>query len=87
MPGKSEDIVLHTGSAVERTEIESERSEFSLARRPDTSQRKLNRWQAALIYITNQVGVGILGLPSVMQTLGLIPGIICIIGLGMLSLN
>jgi hypothetical protein len=87
VPPKIQDIVLHTEAAIETTELESEGSEFSLATRPDTSQRKLNRWQAALIYITNQVGVGILGLPSVMQTLGLIPGIICIIGLGMYGLN
>jgi hypothetical protein len=84
---KSRDIPLHAESAIERTEIESEGSELSFAMRPDTSQKKLNRWQAALIYITNQVGVGILGLPSVMQTLGLIPGIICIVGLGMSELN
>jgi hypothetical protein len=82
IPRKSHDIPLHTEAAIRRTEIESEGSEFSFGTRPDTSQRKLNKWQAALIYITNQVGVGILGLPSVMQTLGLIPGIVCIIGLG-----
>jgi hypothetical protein len=86
-PRKSLDIPLHTEAAIRRTEIESEGSEFSFGTRPDTSQRKLNKWQAALIYITNQVGVGILGLPSVMQTLGLIPGIVCIIGLGTLQLT
>jgi hypothetical protein len=86
IPRKSRDIILHSEAALERPEIESEGSEFSLATRPDTSQRKLNKWQAALIYITNQVGIGVIGLPSVMQTLGLIPGIICIIGLGMRGL-
>jgi hypothetical protein len=84
---KSLDFPLHSEAALERQEIESEGSEFSLATRLDTTQRKLNKWQAALIYITNQVGVGILGLSSVMQTLGLIPGIICIVGLGMLQLR
>ncbi|KAH7399682.1 transmembrane amino acid transporter protein-domain-containing protein [Pyrenochaeta sp. MPI-SDFR-AT-0127] len=50
----------------------------------DSSYKVLNRWQASLIYITNQVGIGILSLPTAMQTLGLIPGIICIIGMGIL---
>ena len=48
-----------------------------------SNYKVLNRWQASLIYITNQVGIGILSLPTAMQTLGLIPGIICIIGMGM----
>jgi hypothetical protein len=87
VPRKSQDIPLHTEAAISTTETRSDRSDFSFSTRQDTPQKKLNRWQAALIYITNQVGVGILGLPSVMQTLGLIPGITCVIGLGMPGLD
>jgi hypothetical protein len=83
IPRKSRDLPLHTEAAIETMETRSDGSEFSFSTRQSTPQKKLNRWQAALIYITNQAGVGILGLPSVMQTLGLIPGIICVIGLGM----
>jgi hypothetical protein len=49
----------------------------------DSSYKTLNRWQAPLIYITNQVGIGILSLPTAMQTLGLVPCIITIIRMGM----
>jgi hypothetical protein len=48
----------------------------------DSSYRTLNRWQASFIYITNQVGLGVLSLPTAMQTLGIVPGIITIIGMG-----
>jgi len=44
--------------------------------------KKLGRWRASLIYITNQVGIGILSLPVALRTLGLVPGLICIVGLG-----
>lgn len=47
--------------------------------------RTLNRWDTILILFTNQIGLGILSMPSVMKTLGIIPGIIAIIGLGVLS--
>jgi amino acid permease len=32
--------------------------------------------QTALIFFTNQVGIGILSLPAMLHTIGLIPGII-----------
>lgn len=44
--------------------------------------KTLGRWQTVLIFITNQIGLGILTLPIVLRILGLIPGIIAIIGLG-----
>jgi hypothetical protein len=53
--------------------------------REANSDKKLDKWQASLIYITNQVGIGILGLLAALQTLGLIPGIVCIIGLGKMT--
>ncbi|ETN44094.1 uncharacterized protein HMPREF1541_10644 [Cyphellophora europaea CBS 101466] len=46
----------------------------------------LGPWQAAIIFITNEVGIGILSLPAALNVLGLIPGIISIIGMGTLSL-
>lgn len=50
--------------------------------RQASSYEKLNKGPASLIYVTNQVSIGILGLLAAFQTFGLIPGIICIIGLG-----
>jgi hypothetical protein len=72
-------------TSTEKPASGQEGSDISPATTPDSSQKILNKWQASLIYITNQVGVGILGLPSALQTLGLIPGLICIVGLGMLA--
>lgn len=37
-----------------------------------------------MIYITNQVGIDILSLPVTLRSLGLIPGLICIVGMGIL---
>lgn len=51
----------------------------------ESDYKTLGRWQTAIIFITNEVGIGILSLPTAMQTLGLIPGIIAIVGLGLLT--
>jgi amino acid permease len=45
----------------------------------------LGRWKTSLIFINNEVGIGILSLPTALSYLGLIPGLIVIIGLGLLS--
>lgn len=47
--------------------------------------RTLGRWRACVILITIEVGIGILSLPQALQTLGLIPGIIAILGFGGLT--
>jgi hypothetical protein len=47
--------------------------------------RVLGRWKAGLVFIHTEVGLGILSLPSVVETLGLIPGIIAIIGIGLVA--
>ncbi|KAM0417426.1 hypothetical protein ACHAPT_012575 [Fusarium lateritium] len=49
------------------------------------SFRTLGRWDTILILFTNQLGLGILSLPSTIKTLGIVPGIIAIIGIGFLS--
>ncbi|KAJ4300708.1 hypothetical protein N0V90_002796 [Kalmusia sp. IMI 367209] len=45
----------------------------------------LGRWRACVILITIEVGIGVLSLPSALETLGLIPGIIAIFGFGGLT--
>ncbi|KAH8686424.1 transmembrane amino acid transporter protein-domain-containing protein [Ilyonectria robusta] len=47
--------------------------------------RTLSRWDTVFVLVTNQVGLGILSLPSCLKVLGVVPGIIAIIGLGSLS--
>ncbi|KAF2832740.1 amino acid transporter [Ophiobolus disseminans] len=51
-----------------------------------TGRKKLNTTQTVIIFITNEVGIGILSLPSALNTLGFFPGILCIVVMGMLSL-
>ena len=45
----------------------------------------LRNRQAALIMIAETVSLGILSLPSVLATIGFVPGIVLIIGLGLLA--
>ena len=79
---KAATLPPHDSEKADKTSNKDERSDILDIAGQTSSGNKLSKWQASLIYITNQVGIGILGLPAAMQTLGLIPGIICIIGLG-----
>lgn len=45
--------------------------------------KKLSRWKTIFLLITNTIGIGILSLPLALRSLGLIPGIITIVGLGL----
>ncbi|KAA8623513.1 PotE Amino acid transporter [Pyrenophora tritici-repentis] len=57
------------------------------SQRPDPGEsKKLNCTQTVIIFLTNEIGIGILSLPAALNTLGFFPGIVCIIGMGMLSL-
>ncbi|KAI9720996.1 MAG: hypothetical protein M1828_005468 [Chrysothrix sp. TS-e1954] len=47
--------------------------------------RTMAWWQASAIMIAETISLGILSLPSVLDTVGLAPGIILIIGLGVLA--
>jgi hypothetical protein len=47
--------------------------------------RVLGRWKAAFVFIHTEVGIGILSLPWVLSILGLIPGLIAILGIGVLA--
>ncbi|RSL43724.1 hypothetical protein CEP54_014964 [Fusarium duplospermum] len=48
-------------------------------------QHFMGRRDAIFVLLTNQVGLGVLSLPGVLKTLGLVPGTVAIIGLGCLS--
>ncbi|CAM1501256.1 Fc.00g104180.m01.CDS01 [Cosmosporella sp. VM-42] len=47
--------------------------------------RTFGRWDTIFCLFTNQVGLGILSLPSVLSIMGIVPGIIAIVGIGCLS--
>lgn len=49
------------------------------------SYRTMGRKNTAFVLVTNQVGLGILSLPGILQTLGVVPGVIAIVGIGLLS--
>lgn len=52
----------------------------------DNDPKKLSTIQAAIIFVTNEIGIGILSLPAALNTLGMFPGLLCIIVMGLLSL-
>jgi len=60
------------------------------SKRPEQSapsgKKKLTTTQAVIIFVTNEVGIGMLSLPSALSVLGVFPGILCIIFMGLLSL-
>lgn len=51
----------------------------------EENYRVLGRWRSCVILITIEVGIGILSLPSALQVLGIVPGIITILGFGTLT--
>ena len=52
----------------------------------ETGAQKLTTTQAVIIFVTNEVGIGMLSLPSALNVLGFFPGLLCIVVLGALSL-
>lgn len=51
----------------------------------EVKYRTMAWWQAALIMIAETISLGILSLPSVLASVGLVAGIILIVGLGILA--
>ncbi|PHH65581.1 hypothetical protein CDD81_2016 [Ophiocordyceps australis] len=44
--------------------------------------RTLSRRDTILVLITNQVGMGLLSLPKILQTLGIVPGVLALVAVG-----
>lgn len=51
----------------------------------DIKYKTLKWWQCGMLMIAETVSLGILSLPSTLATIGLIPGVIILIGLGFLA--
>ena len=47
--------------------------------------KSMKWWQGATVMIAETISLGILSLPSVMGTIGLVPGIVLILGLGLIA--
>jgi hypothetical protein len=47
--------------------------------------RVLGRWKTGWVFIHTEVGLGILSLPSVFEVLGLIPGLVAVLGIGLVA--
>ncbi|CEJ80598.1 hypothetical protein VHEMI00773 [[Torrubiella] hemipterigena] len=62
-----------------------EKDESNMFGEGNQTFRTLSRWDTILVLVTNQVGLGILTLPSILHTLGMVPGLIAIIGLGIVT--
>lgn len=52
----------------------------------ESSRKKLTTSQATIIFLTNEVGIGMLSLPAALKVLGFFPGVLCIVVMGALSL-
>jgi hypothetical protein len=50
----------------------------------DVKYKSMEWWQAYMLMTTEAVSVGIISLPSVLATVGILPGIILIAGLGVI---
>ena len=51
----------------------------------DINFRSLEWWQCGMVMIAETVSLGVLSLPTVLSTVGLIPGFILILGMGILA--
>ncbi|KAF4974601.1 hypothetical protein FZEAL_8528 [Fusarium zealandicum] len=64
---------------------ESEDNTTNIYSQGGKSFRTLGRWDTIFILFANQIGLGILSLPSTLKTLGVVPGVIALIGIGIIS--
>ncbi|PPJ57757.1 hypothetical protein CBER1_00215 [Cercospora berteroae] len=51
----------------------------------EVKYRTMTWWQAAMVMIAETISLGILSLPSVLAAVGMVPGVIMIIGLGIVA--
>ncbi|KAB8291624.1 hypothetical protein EYC80_006424 [Monilinia laxa] len=68
-----------------RKETPSDAPTTDIPAPPGIHFRSMTWWQCGIVMIAETVSLGILALPSVLATVGLVPGIILILGLGTLA--
>ncbi|KAH7412097.1 transmembrane amino acid transporter protein-domain-containing protein [Phaeosphaeria sp. MPI-PUGE-AT-0046c] len=85
--GDSEKYDSHSDSDTHIGDISDIQNASKRPNKEETSgQKKLTTTQAVIIFVTNEVGIGMLSLPAALNVLGFFPGLLCIIVMGALSL-
>ncbi|KAL2204314.1 hypothetical protein CC79DRAFT_1336904 [Sarocladium strictum] len=74
---------MRSNSGVKEGEVEP--ANGNVMAQGEKSFKNMGRWDTSFVLITNQIGIGILSLPSTLDILGIVPGVIAIVGLGILS--
>lgn len=90
---KKDMLQTHTNESVNSEELaqlgevdDSHQGAFGHAADAGGKQfRVLGVWRTAFTFLHTEVGIGILSLPAVLKTLGLIPGLIAILVIGILA--
>lgn len=76
----------HDGqSRRQSTKYDSRSDPFGDESDAEVQYRTMTWWQAAAIMIAETISLGILSLPSVLAAIGLVPGVILIVGLGIIA--
>jgi hypothetical protein len=87
-PGSDSDGVKHETSSHDGHDfqtVDESADNTNIYSQGGKNFRTLKRWDTIFILFANQIGLGILSLPSTLKTLGLVPGIIALIGIGVIS--
>lgn len=58
---------------------------FGEIREDGPNYRAVGWMGTAVLMIKTQVGLGVLGIPFVLSTLGIVPGTICLLGIGIIT--
>ena len=69
----------------EKEKGHEQRDPFGEVEEGDIEYRTLEWWQAGMIMIAETISLGILSLPSVLSSVGLVPGMLIILGMGILA--
>ncbi|EME77733.1 uncharacterized protein MYCFIDRAFT_45761 [Pseudocercospora fijiensis CIRAD86] len=86
-PEKGQDLPAYPQEHSRRqsTKYDNRSDPFGDESDAEVKYRTMTWWQAAAIMIAETISLGILSLPSVLASIGLVPGIILIIGLGVIA--
>ncbi|RKK70313.1 hypothetical protein BFJ69_g11962 [Fusarium oxysporum] len=83
--GLKHEISSHEGHSHDFQTVQESADNTNIYSQGGKNFRTLKRWDTIFILFANQIGLGILSLPSTLKTLGLVPGIIALIGIGVIS--
>ncbi|WVQ96905.1 hypothetical protein IAU59_004013 [Kwoniella sp. CBS 9459] len=70
----------HYGEDVETTVVQQHDEVFGDIREDGPNYRNVGWLGATVLILKSQIGLGVLSLPSALATLGIVPGILCLVG-------